>query len=1040
MKKLTLAFLTLFLVASCGPKSNNKGPLEIIKGYIFSTRQQSTTTYVSIIQLKSPSLLKDAKVVDGKAIIDEELKKTINDEQEEVIAKLQEISAEIKILARYKLVLNAIAFSAPSNFSDKIEKVPGVSRVLENTNFERPKTMSTEKKIESLVNDLNTKNSVTFITADKLHKLGFDGKGMKIGIIDTGIDYTHKMLGGPGTKEAYGSINPNEKTDLFPNEKVVGGVDFVGTEFNAASSEVEKQIPHRDENPLDEAEHGTHVSGTVAGIGDGTNTYSGVAPLAKLYGLKVFGKTGSTSDIAVIQALEYAADISESQNPDNHLDVVNLSLGGGFGKPKILYSEAISNLTKAGTVVVASAGNSGDNPYITGAPATSDEAISIAASIDDMDQNIVNSGLEIKFTDSKKVVEIIEGNFTKPSHTSNVTGELVYLGNGADPISDEVKAKVKGKVALIDRGAINFVNKVALAVELEAIGVVVANNQDGDPIQMGGDKNFDIPAVMITKTLGTEIKAALSLSPVSVNFSSEVQIFHREKIDQITDFSSRGPRSLDSLIKPEIAAPGANIISAKCGSGTEGVQFSGTSMASPHMTGVMALLKQAFPKLSVAELKAKVMNTSKILMSGEHHVPVALQGAGRVQVFEAFKSKVIALPASLSLGEIALSSVKAVSMKVHLKNISDEDVVLTTKTIKGKNVSIDLPASVKVKAKSESIINVSFKFNRNAADENNIETDGFVILTSSDGSTIQLPFLAVLNKVTDIKASDLITQTDSKVDRFGAEVKLKLENNGKNTGDVLLFNLLGTDDKKVADEKNLSSNTSCDLESAGIRIIERTTEGKKIKLLQIGVKLYDTLTMWQPCDVSLQIDNNGDGVADLELVGTKSDYVPGIQIGESMSLLLDAQMARDIRKAFETDPKTATENYVPAVLDAQAMKFYDHGSIAVIETDLSKITLGKAGLVGIKVAVSHLESEAFKSDDYLASHEEKWQKINLNENSFAFTNIPEVISLKPSDVEYVSMKRGLGEQRLLALYPSNMPIGSLTHDKESQILTEKLLK
>jgi hypothetical protein len=427
-------------------------------------------------------------------------------------------------------------------------------------------------------------------------------------------------------------------------------------------------------------------------------------------------------------------------------------------------------------------------------------------------------------------------------------------------------------------------------------------------------------------------------------------------------------------------------------------------------------------------------------MSGEHHVPVALQGAGRVQVFEAFKSKVIALPASLSLGEIALSSVKAVSMKVHLKNISDEDVVLTTKTIKGKNVSIDLPASVKVKAKSESVINVSFKFNRNAADENNIETDGFVILTSADGSTMQLPFLAVLNKVTDIKASDLITQTDSKVDRFGAEVKLKLENNGKNTGDVLLFNLLGTDDKKIADEKNLSSNTSCDLESAGIRIIERTVEGKKIKLLQIGVKLYDTLTMWQPCDVSLQIDNNGDGVADLELVGTKSDYVPGIQIGESMSLLLDAQLARDIRKAFETDPKTATENYVPAVLDAQAMKFYDHGSIAVIETDLSKITLGKAGLVGIKVAVSHLESEAFKSDDYLASHEEKWQKINLNENSFAFTNIPEVISLKPSDVEYVSMKRGLGEQRLLALYPSNMPIGSLTHDKESQILTEKLLK
>jgi subtilisin family serine protease len=125
---------------------------------------------------------------------------------------------------------------------------------------------------------------------------------------------------------------------------------------------------------LDEATHGTHVAGTVAGLGDGVNTYDGVAPDAALYAIKVFGAKGGTSDEVVIAALEYAADPTGDLSFQQQLDVVNLSLGSNYGNPHIMYNHAIKNLVRGGTVVVASGGNSGDSSYIVGAPGISDDA------------------------------------------------------------------------------------------------------------------------------------------------------------------------------------------------------------------------------------------------------------------------------------------------------------------------------------------------------------------------------------------------------------------------------------------------------------------------------------------------------------------------------------------------------------------------------------------------------------------------------------------------------------------------------------------
>ncbi|RYZ68147.1 MAG: hypothetical protein EOP05_16785, partial [Proteobacteria bacterium] len=136
-----------------------------------------------------------------------------------------------------------------------------------------------------------------------------------------------------------------------------------------------------------------------------------------------------------------------------------------------------------------------------------------------------------------------------------------------------------------------------------------------EPIAMGGgEATFPIPAIMIKKDLGAKLKAELTKGEVTIAFKTPDRIEKPELIDTITGFSSKGPRSIDAMLKPEISAPGSLIISAKMGGGTAGVEMSGTSMAAPHMAGVMALLKQAQPTLSSRELKSVAMSTAKTMV------------------------------------------------------------------------------------------------------------------------------------------------------------------------------------------------------------------------------------------------------------------------------------------------------------------------------------------------------------------------------------------------------------------------------------------
>ncbi|MBC7741313.1 MAG: S8 family serine peptidase, partial [Bdellovibrionaceae bacterium] len=500
--------ITTVLLASCSKddKKEKLNPLLADSQNIISTRPQNSTQMIVILKLKHAALLEASPLKDGKAVIDPAALAAITKEHDETVAALGALSAEIQVLYHYKMVLNGIAILAPISLADKLSGIGQITYVESSGSFAAPQKMELSNSMEQP--PFAERNSSKFIGAEKLNQMGITGKGVSVGIIDTGIDYTHAMFGGAGTEEAYKAINPSVMpAPGYPNIKVVGGIDLVGTVYDSNSPDFAKHIPKPDMNPLDESGHGTHVAGTVAGLGDGINTYNGMAPDAKLYAIKVFGADGSTGDAVVIAALEFAADPNVDGDAKDSLDVINMSLGSGYGNPHILYSEAITNLVKGGTVAAVSAGNSGHKDYIVGAPGTSDKALSVAASVDNGDQNWKFNTSKIHLGSEILLVEAIEAATTKKiADAGNVTGPLVYIGLANEELTAEQKAAVSGKVALIDRGVVDFNTKVKRAFEAGAIGVVVTNNKPGSPLGMGTKDNFPIPAIMIGLDAGVKVK------------------------------------------------------------------------------------------------------------------------------------------------------------------------------------------------------------------------------------------------------------------------------------------------------------------------------------------------------------------------------------------------------------------------------------------------------------------------------------------------------------------------------------------------------
>lgn len=532
------------------------------------------------------------------------------------------------------------------------------------------------------------------------------GDGVSVGILDTGIDYTHSDFGGPGSVEVFDAVpDAGPVPDgLFPNDKVVGGHDFVGDSYNAdPSSETYQPIPHPDDNPLDCNGHGSHVAGSAAGLGvnaDGT-TYAGpydestplqdmkigpgMAPAADLYALRVFGCDGSTNVVAA--AVEWALDPNGDGSPADHLDVINLSLGSDFGVPDDGDSVAVTKAMEAGMLVVASAGNAGNVTDTGGSPGAATKVLTVAASVDAndvFDAYTLTPEVAGVPTPAPGLYSVLFDYI----HNPDFTGELALPVEGDDPTGcAPLAGDYTGKTLVIDAAgfACGSIAKANNAVAANAAGLVIVS--DDDTLAVGINGSAAIPAVLTKATEGAAIKTALADGQaISINFGFSLMGTSKNvdpaQVDQIASFSSRGKHGAGNL-KPDVSAPGQSIYSVQVGGGSAGANNSGTSMAAPVTTGVAALVIGANPEWTPGEVKADIMNTATHDLwtepgqTGLAHPP-ARTGAGRIDAAQAVDNQVLAYvqedagAVSVSFGPVEVTGPTTKSKTIRIVNKGTE--------------------------------------------------------------------------------------------------------------------------------------------------------------------------------------------------------------------------------------------------------------------------------------------------------------------------------------------------------------------------------
>jgi len=500
-----------------------------------------------IVQMEKPSLIgymEQVKSTPGNmpASTQQSYIQDLQASQAPVISRVENLGGHV--MGKYTKTINGFMVRVPAKELNAIRSLPGVKAVKRAPQHE-----------------INLSHSVPLINADDIWNMmpvGFEGTGITVAVIDTGIDYTHAMFGGSGDPLDYSGNDPDViEPGTFPTAKVIGGYDFAGTDYNASDDNY--SIPVPDKDPLDENGHGSHVASTIAGVDAGFG--SGVAPQAFLYALKVFGAAGSTN--LVMDAIEWAMDPNGDGNISDHVDVINMSLGSSFGPndvddPELIALEAAS---QAGVFVVASAGNSGNSSYIVGSPSVSDSALSVAASTTGWiiaPFIVYNDGVEKKMPYTPSYNPFTSAKTAELVDVSTIESSGLFCDENIGSVS---AGALSGKIALISRGGCSFSEKINNADDFGAVAAIIYNNTTG--IISMDTTGSTLPAGSILQSDGAILKGLAPLS-VTVGPDSNVESFvSPDPVDTIATFSSRGPRGLDSKLKPEISAPGVAIFAAE---------------------------------------------------------------------------------------------------------------------------------------------------------------------------------------------------------------------------------------------------------------------------------------------------------------------------------------------------------------------------------------------------------------------------------------------------------------------------------------------
>ena len=783
-----------------------------------------------------------------------------------------------RVLARYHDALNGIKVEIARRELASLASLPGVVQVVPVQRFSR-----------------NNAISVPFIGAPQVWQgtPGFRGEHVKIAIIDTGIDYTHANFGGPGTPEAYAaaaaaSTGPADPALFGPGApKVKGGTDLVGDAYNA---DVAGSTPVPDPNPLDCAGHGSHVAGTAAGFGVTTDgkTYHGpynaaaygagfaigpgVAPLADLYAIRVFGCEGSTD--VVTDAIDWAMH--------NDVDVISMSLGSDYGMRDSADAIASDNAARAGIVVVASAGNGGNAPYITGDPASATRAISVAAM--DAHETLAN-GVHIAFASGASV----DGLEAQPLALPGGTIPSVVLLNGSAlslgcAPTDYPATGAAGAVVIVSRGSCSFVQKGQNAMAAGAVAIGVVNNGAGffNPFIDG----ITIPFIELLKSDTATLIGAATATTASVTSKPLANASFR----LAASFSSGGPRTGDGALKPNVTAPGVSVFSTAVGTGSGGVTFSGTSMAAPHVAGVAALTIQAHRSWDEPEVRAAVVQTAAPASLKDYSPRI--EGGGLVQPQGSTATQVTVHDTdghglgSLSFGVAELTRDFHDSHELIVRNHGHSTATFNVSVTPSGGVPHTATVShstISVRGHDEVTLRVSLRVpaatvgGTHDASGNPafVDAGGYVTLTpvdasSNNGVSLHLPYYIVPRARANVDA-DL---------RDGHNPSIRLTNrHGVVTGmgDFYAWGL--------SNPKTGAIDESFEPRAAGLQSIPISATDA---ILVFAVNSYGRFSNPAMGEYDIYIDTNGDGIPDFVLFCADVGAVlAGVQNGQIGTFLVD---------------------------------------------------------------------------------------------------------------------------------------------------------
>jgi subtilisin family serine protease len=489
------------------------------------------------------------------------------------------------------------------------------------------------------------------------------GEGVKVAVIDTGIDITHPCFDDTG----------------YPNVRQLGDPQYTNNKVIAAKVFINRH----GYTPEPVQDHGTHVAGTIGCNLDTPATVqgvdipydiSGVAPRALLGNYNVFpGDVEDARSEDIVNALEEAYE--------DGFDVANMSLGGGSHGNLDVLGIAVNNLDEANMVVAVAAGNSGPGHYTVESPGNAERALTAGASTV---PHFVGAPVELStgtFGGAVGDFEVVASDLTAPLDA--VTTSTGALSTACTAITDDLT----GKIAAVSRGTCTFSTKIRNAEDAGAVAVLVVNNVAGDPTAMGSDGTPNqptIPAYMLGLEARDEVIAA---DGTNATIHADLEYFLTTNANIMAGFSSQGPTDVTWRVKPDVVAPGVNVLSSvpatACDDPPCFAFFQGTSMATPHLAGSAAVIRGYHPDWSAAQVRSAVVNTANrdVLLdtaTGTHIVTdTNIIGSGLEDLLAAVDAKVALDPVSLSYGQIPSGSGKGRTAEVTLTNTTNQSQTYT---------------------------------------------------------------------------------------------------------------------------------------------------------------------------------------------------------------------------------------------------------------------------------------------------------------------------------------------------------------------------